>query len=71
MDINLESHRDGHHEKTVGFEDGGGLIVVHNEVLADKPDRTEIKDSGGFLSASPPPNRLEHYPAQPELMGGG
>ena len=69
--INQEPHRNGQDKEKVCLEDVKHLITVRSKALADQLHPIYIENSSGLLNTSPPPNRLEEYPAPPELMGSG
>lgn len=71
--VNLDSKSQGdrYREETVCFEDGKGPTVASAEDPADRHYDEGVEGYGRVLSIAPPPNCLEDYPTQPELMCGG
>lgn len=69
--VNPESQRDRHDEEAVRFEDCKDLVIACGTGPADQSYCEEVDGRGGVLSTPTPPNRLEYYPTQPELMRGG
>ena len=71
MNVDDESQRNCHNEDAVGLEDDGCPIAICHKPFAGELYRVEGENGGGLLNAPPPPDRLEHHPAQPEFTHGG
>ena len=70
-EIYSEPQRNCCDEETVRSSDRDALIILCHQFLEKWPHRPDPRLDDGFANTLTPPNRLENYPGQPELMRDG